>query len=126
MHRKVRFVEAEIGGNSVEGIQIQEGRRQKAESKNQSSRAWAHNRDGVFRLPPAGCRLPAAGLHVSIAIDVSLAAHCMKARFKLVALVLGVVLAFGLVEISLRAMNMGFGNSPMEPDPFLHHVHPTN
>ena len=26
----------------------------------------------------------------------------------------------------LRAMNMGFGNSPMEPDPVLHHVHPKN
>jgi len=29
-------------------------------------------------------------------------------------------------ELLLRAANMGFGNSPMEPDPFLHHVHPRN
>jgi hypothetical protein len=50
----------------------------------------------------------------------------MTARFKLGALVLGFLVAVGLVEISLRAMNMGFGNSPMEPDPYLHHVHPKN
>lgn len=29
-------------------------------------------------------------------------------------------------EAALRIMGMGFGNSPMEPDPFLHHVHPRN
>ena len=29
-------------------------------------------------------------------------------------------------ELALRVANMGFGNSPMEPDPFLHHVHPRN
>lgn len=50
----------------------------------------------------------------------------MKARFKIGALLLGLLVAVGLVEISLRVMNMGFGNSPMEPDPYLHHVHPTN
>jgi GDSL-like Lipase/Acylhydrolase family len=50
----------------------------------------------------------------------------MTARFKIGALVLGLLVAVGLVEISLRAMNMGFGNSPMEPDPYLHHVHPKN
>jgi len=29
-------------------------------------------------------------------------------------------------ELMLRIANMGFGNSPMEPDAFLHHVHPKN
>jgi len=42
------------------------------------------------------------------------------------ALLIGLVAAFAVVEITLRAMGMGFGNSPMEPDPYLHHVHPRN
>jgi hypothetical protein len=50
----------------------------------------------------------------------------MTARFKIGALVLGLLAALGLIEITLRVMNMGFGNSPMEPDTFLHHVHPRN
>lgn len=50
----------------------------------------------------------------------------MRARFKIVALFLGILGAVGLVEVALRLMNLGFGNSPMEPDPFLHHVHPRN
>jgi lysophospholipase L1-like esterase len=37
-----------------------------------------------------------------------------------------VLLAFVIVEAGLRLTGMGFGNSPMEPDPFLHHVHPKN
>lgn len=47
-------------------------------------------------------------------------------RFKLLALGIGITLGFIAVEATLRAMNMGFGNSPMEPDPVLHHVHPRN
>ena len=47
-------------------------------------------------------------------------------RLKLLALVIGVALGFAAVEVTLRAMGMGFGNSPMEPDPALHHVHPRN
>lgn len=50
----------------------------------------------------------------------------MKVLFRLVALLVGVLIGFAAVEIGLRAMGMGFGNSPMEPDPFLHHVHPRN
>lgn len=50
----------------------------------------------------------------------------MKMRFKLAALVLGLVAAVAGAELTLRLMNMGFGSSPMEPDPFLHHVHPTS
>ncbi len=46
--------------------------------------------------------------------------------FRLFAIGFGLVLAAILSEIALRAMNMGFGNSPMEPDPVLHHVHPKN
>ena len=50
----------------------------------------------------------------------------MKLLFRLAALGVGLLLAFVVVEVGLRAMGMGFGNSPMEPDPFLHHVHPRN
>jgi hypothetical protein len=50
----------------------------------------------------------------------------MKFTFRLLAMTVGLLLAFVGVEITLRAMGMGFGNSPMEPDPFLHHVHPRN
>jgi len=49
-----------------------------------------------------------------------------SARFKIVAFALGCVAAFALVEIALRIMGLGFGSSPMEPDPILHHVHPRN
>ena len=48
----------------------------------------------------------------------------MKIAFRLTALFIGLLLAFVVVEVGLRAMDMGFGNSPMEPDPYLHHVHP--
>ena len=48
----------------------------------------------------------------------------MKIAFRLAALFIGLLLAFVVVEVGLRAMDMGFGNSPMEPDPYLHHVHP--
>ncbi len=47
-------------------------------------------------------------------------------RIKLLALAVGILLGFVAVEVTLRAMGMGFGNSPMEPDPVLHHVHPSN
>lgn len=50
----------------------------------------------------------------------------MKTGFKLIALCVGLLLGAIAVEIVLRAMGMGFGNSPMEPDAFLHHVHPRN
>jgi hypothetical protein len=50
----------------------------------------------------------------------------MRGSFKLIALLLGLLVAFAAVEVALRATGMGFGNSPMEPDPFLHHVHPRN
>jgi hypothetical protein len=50
----------------------------------------------------------------------------MKIIFRLAAVALSLALAIGCAEIGLRMMNMGFGNSPMEPDPVLHHVHPKN
>ncbi|MGE0866640.1 MAG: SGNH/GDSL hydrolase family protein [Vicinamibacterales bacterium] len=50
----------------------------------------------------------------------------MRLRFKLAALFIGLVVAALGAELMLRATGMGFGNSPMEPDPFLHHVHPKN
>lgn len=50
----------------------------------------------------------------------------MKTSFRVAALVLGLLVALAGAEMSLRLMNLGFGSSPMEPDPFLHHVHPTN
>ena len=48
----------------------------------------------------------------------------MKAVFRLCSLLLGGLAAFVVVELGLRMAGMGFGNSPMEPDSFLHHVHP--
>ncbi len=42
------------------------------------------------------------------------------------ALVLGLLVAMAGAEVTLRLAGMGFGNSPMEPDPYLHHVHPKN
>jgi hypothetical protein len=50
----------------------------------------------------------------------------MKGTFRILALALGLLVAVAAVEVTLRAMGMGFGNSPMEPDPYLHHVHPRN
>lgn len=50
----------------------------------------------------------------------------MKMRFRLAALALGLLAAVAGAELALRVMNMGFGSSPMEPDPFLHHIHPKN
>ena len=47
-------------------------------------------------------------------------------RIKLLALAIGLLLGLLAVEVTLRAMGMGFGNSPMEPDVVLHHVHPHN
>lgn len=48
----------------------------------------------------------------------------MKGLFRAAALLAGLLLSFVVVEVGLRVAGMGFGNSPMEPDPFLHHVHP--
>src|SRR3954452_8964475 len=50
----------------------------------------------------------------------------MKIIFRIAAISVSLVLAVVFAEIGLRVMNMGFGNSPMEPDPVLHHVHPKN
>jgi hypothetical protein len=50
----------------------------------------------------------------------------MKIMFRLTAVALSLLIAVVLAEAGLRMMNMGFGNSPMEPDPVLHHVHPRN
>jgi hypothetical protein len=50
----------------------------------------------------------------------------MKFWFRLAAGAIGIVLSLLVAELGLRASGMGFGNSPMEPDRFLHHVHPKN
>lgn len=50
----------------------------------------------------------------------------MKILFRLAAVGISLLMATALAEIGLRVMNMGFGNSPMEPDAVLHHVHPKN
>ena len=50
----------------------------------------------------------------------------MKILFRLGALGVGLLAAVLAAEVALRFMGMGFGNSPMEPDPVLHHVHPKN
>jgi hypothetical protein len=49
-----------------------------------------------------------------------------KLAYRLVAIALSATLSLVAAEAVLRIMNMGFGNSPMEPDPYLHHVHPKN
>ena len=49
-----------------------------------------------------------------------------RARFRIAAIVIGLALAMVVVEVALRILGMGFGNSPMESDPVLHHVHPKN
>ncbi len=47
-------------------------------------------------------------------------------RQKIVAVLVGLAAAVLVMEIALRMLGLGFGSSPMEPDPFLHHVHPKN
>lgn len=49
-----------------------------------------------------------------------------RIRYKLGALLLGVVISVAVMEIVLRMLGLGFGSSPMEPDSFLDHVHPRN
>jgi hypothetical protein len=50
----------------------------------------------------------------------------MKLLFRLAAIAISLLVATAFAEVALRVMNMGFGNSPMEPDAVLHHVHPKN
>lgn len=50
----------------------------------------------------------------------------MKIIFRLATIGVSLLVALVFAEVGLRVMNMGFGNSPMEPDPVLHHVHPKN
>ena len=50
----------------------------------------------------------------------------MRRSYPLVALAIGLLVAVAMAELVLRVMGLGFGSSPMEPDPFLHHVHPRN
>lgn len=49
-----------------------------------------------------------------------------KLAHRLIAIAIGVTIAALAAEAALRVMGMGFGSSPMEPDAFLHHVHPRN
>lgn len=39
---------------------------------------------------------------------------------------MGVAVALGGLETTLRLLDLGYGSSPVESDPFLHHVHPRN
>jgi hypothetical protein len=48
------------------------------------------------------------------------------ARQKIGAVVVGLALAFVGLEVALRVLNLGYGSSPEESDPYLHHVHPAN
>ena len=50
----------------------------------------------------------------------------MRSLYKLIALALGAFVAVLVAEAALRVSGMGFGNSPMESDQFLNHVHPKN
>ncbi|HEX8031322.1 MAG TPA: SGNH/GDSL hydrolase family protein [Vicinamibacterales bacterium] len=47
-------------------------------------------------------------------------------RYRLVALTASLAVSLLIVEGALRAMNLGLGSSPIESDPYLHHVHPRN
>ena len=47
-------------------------------------------------------------------------------RFRIAAVLLGLTVAAIGTEAALRLFDLGFGNSPLESDPFLHHVHPRN
>ena len=46
--------------------------------------------------------------------------------YRLMAVMLGLLIAVVMAEAGLRLAGLGFGSSPMEPDAFLHHVHPRN
>lgn len=46
--------------------------------------------------------------------------------YKLIAILIGLLMATLLTEVGLRVTGMGYGSSPMESDPYLHHVHPKN
>jgi lysophospholipase L1-like esterase len=46
--------------------------------------------------------------------------------FPVAAVSLSIVAALVLVEIMLRVAGIGYGNSPLESHPVLHHVHPAN
>jgi len=47
-------------------------------------------------------------------------------RYRLAAVAGSLLLSMLIVEAALRLMNLGLGNSPIESDPVLHHVHPRN
>lgn len=47
-------------------------------------------------------------------------------RYRLAAIAVSLLVSLLALEGALRAMNLGLGNSPIEPDLFLHHVHPKN
>ena len=47
-------------------------------------------------------------------------------RYRVAAIAVSLALSLVAIEGALRVMNLGLGNSPIETDPFLHHVHPRN
>jgi len=47
-----------------------------------------------------------------------------RTAFSLLSILFGVILGLWAVEISLRFLDLGYRNRPLEPDPVLHHVHP--
>jgi hypothetical protein len=49
-----------------------------------------------------------------------------RTRLKLAAILFGTIAAFVGGEVVLRVLDLGYGNSPVESDPFLHHVHPAS
>jgi len=44
--------------------------------------------------------------------------------FIFLSLVTGIILSLGIAEATLRLLGIGYGSSPLIPDPVLHHVHP--
>lgn len=47
-----------------------------------------------------------------------------QAGFRIVSLFVGSLAALMLVEATLRIVGLGYGNSPVDSDPILHHKHP--
>jgi lysophospholipase L1-like esterase len=59
-----------------------------------------------------------------VAVSGMLRFKCVA--FRIGASLLGIVVSVVLCEITLRLLKIGYGNSPSESHPRLHHVHPQN
>ncbi|WP_198266704.1 hypothetical protein [sulfur-oxidizing endosymbiont of Gigantopelta aegis] len=44
--------------------------------------------------------------------------------FPVILLLISTIIALSIAEMTLRILNIGYGNAPQEPHPVFHHVHP--